>query len=295
MRKKKILVVDDEKDILTILYKRLSSAGYEVFRASDGKTVFDRIKETNPDLILLDIIMPELDGFYVKAKLNEDALTRHIPTIFLTARDSVTDKVNGLSLGADDYITKPFDSAELLARIESALRKKDFYEKVSMTDPLTGLYNIRYFKKEITLFFNIAKRYKKIFSLAVVDVDNLKYINDMYGHLAGDAALRETSAVLKEIFRRSDIITRYGGDEFAVIMPETAYDQAAVAIERLKKKTGEKEFVAGANVVKVPLSISVGVATYEDTLLNESQIFELADRRLYENKSRKYSTLAPGR
>jgi diguanylate cyclase (GGDEF)-like protein len=284
VKRKKVLVVDDEKTMLRIMDARLSSAGYEVFTLSDPRRAVKRVKELTPDLVILDIVMPGIDGLAVKAKLGEDPSTAAIPVIFLTAKDATDDKVRGLAAGADDYISKPFNSKELLARIRAALKKREFYEEISMADGLTGLHNVHFFKKQFSLFFNISKRYKKIFSLAIIDIDNFKSINDTYGHAAGDFVLQKFSSIAKETLRKSDIIARYGGDEFAVIMPETGEKQALFGIERLKKNIAKKAFILPNLKKKINVSISAGIACYEENFTAESQVFELADKRLYESK-----------
>jgi diguanylate cyclase (GGDEF)-like protein len=286
MRKKRILVVDDEEDLLQVLDKRLTTAGYEVFKATSGERILEMVRDVMPDLILLDILMPGVDGMQVKAKLDQDVSTDNIPVIFLTARSGVSDKISGLGLGADDYITKPFNTEELLARVGSVLSRRDFYERISMTDGLTGLYNINFFQKQLAIFFNIARRYKKIFSLAIIDIDNLKHINDTFGHAAGDFVLKMFGSIAKETLRKSDIITRYGGDEFAVIMPEADNREANNAGERLKSNINGKALSFEDNRAELTVSISAGVVTYEDTIKDESQMFKLADTRLYEDKSK---------
>lgn len=284
MTKKRILLIDDEEDLAKILFKRLSVAGYTVFRVPGGKGIFELIKDVMPDLILLDIMLPEMNGMQIKAKLNEDITTAHIPVIFLTVRDEISTKVNGFRLGAEDYITKPFNMELLLARINSALSRRDFYREVSMKDGLTGLYNFSFLKEQISIFFNMAKRYKKTFSVAIIDIDNLKQINDTYGHAAGDFVLQNFSSIAKETLRKSDIITRYGGDEFIILMPEADGAQATRIIERLKDNIKTKIFVFQDGVSDINFSISAGIATYDDAFTEWSRIFELADTRLYQDK-----------
>ncbi len=287
MIKKRILVVDDEEDLVKVLYKRLSGAGYTVFRAPGGKDIFQLIRDVMPDLILLDIMLQEIDGMQIKAKLNEDITTAHIPVIFLTVRNEISTKVNGFRLGAEDYVTKPFNMELLLARINSALSRIDFYREVSMKDGLTGLYNISFLKEQITIFFNMAKRYKKTFSVAIIDIDNFKQINDTYGHAAGDFVLKNFSSIAKQTLRKSDIITRYGGDEFIILMPEADNEQATRMIERLKDNIKGKVFVFQDGVSEITFSISAGIATYDDVFTEWPRIFELADARLYEDKKTK--------
>jgi diguanylate cyclase (GGDEF)-like protein len=286
MDKKKILIVDDDVDIRLVLEECLAEEGYAVITSDNGQDTLVLAKSEHPDLILLDIMMPQLDGMLVKTTLNQDTSTSNIPVIFLTAKDTMADKVNGLRLGAEDYLVKPFNSEELVARIDGILGRRDFYEKISMTDELTGLYNVTFFKKQVLVFFDMARRYKKVFSLAMIDLDKFKQINDTYGHMIGDFVLTKFSSIAKIIFRRSDIITRYGGDEFAVIMPETNYKQASITIERLKKNINGKVFVCKYPQVELVFSFSAGIATYDDTICNESQMFEQADSRLYEDKNR---------
>jgi len=286
MDKKKILVVDDDVDIRLVLEECLAEEDYAVITSDNGQDTLVLAKSEHPDLILLDIMMPKLDGMLVKTTLNQDTSTSNIPVIFLTAKDTMADKVNGLRLGAEDYLVKPFNSEELVARIDGVLSRRDFYEKISITDGLTGLCNVTFFKKQILVFFDMARRYKKVFSLAMIDLDKFKQINDTYGHMIGDFVLKKFSSIAKIIFRRSDIITRYGGDEFAVIMPETNYKQASITIERLKKNINGKVFVCKDPQVKLVFSFSAGIATYDDTICNELQMFEQADSRLYEDKNR---------
>lgn len=273
MRKKRILVVDDDADLLLLLKARLKSVGYEIFAVSDPRKALKTVNEVMPDLIILDILMPGFDGYAVKAKLNENPHTGAIPVIFLTGKTTIPDKVKGLSVGADDYICKPYSAEELLTRIKSVLDKRDFYEAISMTDGLTGLPNITFFKKQFALFFNIAKRYKKVFTLAIIDINNFKEINDTRGHPAGDAVLKEFASIAKSTFRKSDIVCRYGGDEFTVIMPETDAKQSAIALERLKKSINKKGF-----------SVSAGMASYKDAFRDESEMLKLADKRFYDDK-----------
>lgn len=286
-RQKKILIVDDELGQLETLRMLLSPRGYDVMSASSGEEALSITSNTRVDAIILDVIMPGMDGMQVKARLNQDSLSASIPVIFLTAQSDVEDKVRGLGLGADDYVTKPFHAQELLARLESALKRKGLYEDLAMTDGITGLHNNIFFKKEFTLFFGMAKRYRAPFCLVLIDMDNLKQVNDMYGHAAGDFLLKNFASIARATFRSVDIITRYGGDEFAIITPESDFDQVKVAVDRLRSKIDETILNYRDVHGKIPFSISAGIAVYDQVFKNESQMFELADSRLYEEKKGK--------
>lgn len=287
MNTDKILIVDDEPDLLTILGKRLSDAGYQVFTASTGKVAFMKVKEIMPDLILLDILIPELNGLDLKARLNQHISTASIPVIFLTAKNMIEDKVEGLQIGADDYITKPFNTDELLARISAVLNRRKFYEKVSMSDSLTGLYNANFFRKQLTLSFNMAKRYNQIFSLAIIDIDNFKTINDTFGHAAGDFILKKFSTIMNMVLRKTDIITRYGGDEFAVILQGADEKLAGRVMKKLHNKIKNKHFVYKSTGEKISFSVSVGIAAFQNGFKDETALFELADANMYRNKKLK--------
>lgn len=280
----KILIIDDEPDNLTLTAQRLKISGYDVIGATNYAEAISLIHNKNPNLILLDVMMPDVDGFEVKNRLNKDTSTASIPVIFLTAKNTLEDKVNGLKLGVDDYITRPYEPEELIARIDSVLRRRKFYEDLSMTDGLTGLYNIHYFKRQIKTFFSIAKRYNQIFSLALIDIDDFKKINDTYGHIVGDCVLKIFSSLSKKVLRTADIITRYGGDEFAIILPSVDENQAARAMERLENDINGKGFVCEGYDVNISFSISVGIAQYQSVFKNEDELFELADARMYEDK-----------
>jgi len=283
---KGILIADDDQEILIVLENQLLKAGYRVFKADNGRKALELAETLIPDLAVFDINMPGLNGLQVMEKLNESTATADVPVIFLTAKNTVREKVEGLDLGAYDYITKPYNKEELLARVGAALRKSE-KDKLSDVDFMTGLYNKRYFEKQFQQFSEIGRRYGEIFSLAVVDLDGLKSINDIYGHVAGDLAIKKLSITMKQAFRHADIICRYGGDEFVVILPKTDEPGAEGLRKRLQHLSTKILFINDKNGNEIKLSASIGISTYRKGL-NTALMFEIADRNMYADKKQRY-------
>ncbi|MFH2145009.1 MAG: diguanylate cyclase [Candidatus Omnitrophota bacterium] len=283
--KKNILLIDDEEDVLKVVGRRLEKAGYNIWTAASAKDGLAVLETKNPDLILLDISMPEVDGIEMCKRIKERPEMATVPIVFFTALDSVEDKVRGFKLKVNDYITKPINYQELLARIESILSINEHYIDISVRDKLTGLYNYNYFDKQFSHIFDIAKRYGRIFSLVIVDINNFKRINDEYGHLCGNFFLEKVAENLRTSFRKVDIIARYGGDEFTVILPETTYEQADKLIERIRKNIGILELDYEGK--KVGTSLSFGFAAYSEKMEDKEVLFYAADQGMYRDKKKK--------
>lgn len=280
-----ILIVEDDATISKLLRQRLSVRHYDCITASNGEDALRIARTAMPDMILLDLMLPRIDGFEVKRRLNEDDITAGIPVIFLTARDAVEDKVRGFGLDAVDYVCKPFEFAELMARIDTAIRRRRNFEQKISTDPLTGLNNLFFLKKQMQFYFEAASRYDRPLTLAVVDIDEFKAINDEYGHAAGDAVIRSLAVLMKRVFRKADIPIRYGGDEFVVVFPETALSDAESSLERLEQAAEEDVVVLPRSLKEVRYSISTGAAGFQKHFKSPEEIFEAADRKMYERKA----------
>lgn len=286
--RRKILLVDDEEDIQKVIGRRLDKAGFEVLVASSGAEAITTTEKELPDLVLLDIGLPDMDGIEVCKRIKKHEFISGVPIIFFSARDKVDEKIKGLRQGVHDYITKPIDHRELLARIEAVLKISRHYREISLTDDLTGLYNYNFFEEQFTHYFDLAKRYQRVSSLVICDVDNFKQINDNYGHLLGNMVLKEVSDRIKNAVRKVDIVVRYGGDEFAIILPETDYERASEVLERLKNAVSGIELNYKGRAIAIKASLSFGLATYKADIKTKEEFFNIADKNMYADKKAKH-------
>ena len=279
-----VLVVDDEADIRTLVARRLRSAGYAVATARDGAEALAVAGEVEPDVVILDVGLPGVDGYAVCRELQARRPTPPA-VIFLTARATVQARVAGLEAGAVDYVAKPFDHAELTARVAAALRTKSRLDALAAdaaSDGLTGLVNRRRLDEQAEELVALARRHGRPLAFLMIDLDGFKAINDSGGHAAGDDALRAVAAATRRACRASDVIGRYGGDEFAVLAPETDVAGALALAERLRRQLNEA--AAPANV-PTP-RVSVGIAVWEPDMRDTAALYAAADDALYEAKRR---------
>src|ERR1700722_10173023 len=219
-----VLVIDDSQDIHRLLDVRLRPEGLVLYHALDAQEGLAKAKELRPDLILLDVDLPLGTGFEVCKLLKDDPLTAQIPVIFLTGASEVYTKVQGFDLGAVDYVTKPFEPAELRARVRAALRTKRYHDLLaarSNVDGLTGVWNRSYFNQRMGDEVSASVRYGRTVSLVMLDIDNFKSLNDSYGHPFGDRVLEGLGEILHTLLRTTDAPCRYGGEEFGLILSET--------------------------------------------------------------------------
>jgi two-component system, cell cycle response regulator len=293
MRTFTIAIVDDDAAIRRLVRLFLHRAGYETFECTTGAEATEALYAKPWDLAILDRKLPDLDGVELAGQLkaNPDFRTRYI--IMLTGEDEQEDKIEGLESGADDYITKPFQYRELLARIRAGERivklqqelldTNKRLELLSITDGLTKLHNHRYLQDELARAFEESQRYERPLALAMIDIDFFKKINDTYGHAVGDEVLKCVAALFRDSVRSTDLVARYGGEEFAVMMPETPLADGVMFAEKIRKliETTPLETQAG------PLSatVSIGVASVPHTRIGSSkELIIAADKALYRAK-----------
>jgi diguanylate cyclase (GGDEF)-like protein len=296
----RILVVDDHPDNVEIIDARLSSRGFTVETASNGEEALERVKANPPHLILLDVMMPLMDGYEVSRRIKADPTLPYIPIILVTARDSTQDKVEGLDAGADDYLTKPVNFPELEARVRSMLRIKRLQDeldeknrelegankrlrKLSITDGLTGLFNHRHVHELLHEEFERSKRTGEPLAVVMLDLDHFKRVNDTYGHPTGDVILYETAQILRDTAREIDMAGRYGGEEFVMILPGTAEAEASHFAERLRERVAEHVYRDGSKEVR--MTVSAGVASFPELDADgPATLLRYADDALYAAK-----------
>jgi diguanylate cyclase (GGDEF)-like protein len=236
--KSSVLIVDDEKTNISTLTHILSPE-YTIFAAKNGNDAIEIANEYSPDVILLDIVMPEMDGYEVIAKLKSCDKTKEIPIIFITGLSNTEAEEKGLALGASDYISKPFVSSIVKLRVQNQIQIMGQIKKIrslSLTDLLTGLPNRRSFDDRLCLEWEHARRNKTSLSVFFIDIDMFKCYNDEYGHLQGDTALKEIAKVISQSLNRSvDYVARWGGEEFVVLLPTTDWSGAMKAAENIRR------------------------------------------------------------
>ncbi len=293
--KPRILVVDDEKFNRTILVDLLKEE-FTVSLAKDGTGALKKAHSSpRPNLILLDVLMPQMDGYTVCRKLKESSVTRDIPVIFVTAMRDEEDERKGLEIGAIDYIAKPFRPYTVQARVRNHIQLEQIRRKLTEAhhlleiknreleimaskDPLTGLYNRLHLNELMTLELKKSNRYARPFSIVLLDIDHFKQINDTYGHQTGDLVLQHLADLLRRNTREADLLFRFGGEEFLMLCPETDQPKIFQLAEKLRQVTAQEPFPSVTHI-----TASFGHSTYRSGDTIES-IIARADMALYSAK-----------
>jgi two-component system cell cycle response regulator len=279
-----VLVADDDGVTRAMVTAWLRHAEIDVVAARDGDEALVVATEQHPDLMLVDVTMPGRDGYDVCRAIQETSSTPP-PVIFLTAHTTTTARVEGLDAGAVDYIVKPFERDELVARVRAALRTKalrDGYVEQATRDGLTGLLNRREIDLNADAAVRLAERHGRPLSLLMVDIDHFKRINDRFGHPAGDGVLQEVSRRILSAVRASDVVGRYGGEEFLLLLPETSAADGVTTGDKLRRVVAETPVVVGE--LSIHVTTSVGVASLGKGM-STAALYEAADRALYRAKA----------
>ncbi|MBF0549772.1 MAG: PleD family two-component system response regulator [Deltaproteobacteria bacterium] len=286
--RQKILIVDDEPADVRVIYELLRN-DYEVFFAVTGEKALAMAESEQIDLILLDIMMPGMDGYEICRRLKGAHRTKDIPVIFITAKITEKDEVRGFDLGAVDYITKPISPTIVRARVKSHIQLKlyrDILENLSATDGLTGIPNRRRFDEFLEAEWRRSVRSGSYLSMLMIDIDFFKPYNDHYGHLAGDECLKQIGrALTKTVKRSADLMARYGGEEFACILPETNSVGATVVGGKLRDRVATLGIIHEYSSIAGHVTISLGVATMIPLInLLPMSLVRAADELLYQAK-----------
>lgn len=278
-----VLVVDDEPDKRALLTIALQMAGYEVRTANDGEAGLAAVGSYQPDLIITDVMMPKMDGYELARRVRANPQTKFIPVILQTAARNDAEGVRyGSEVGALGYITDPTDIDLMLARVRTLLDFKEYLnscEEQAFTDHLTGLANRRRFERQLEREVTRTLRYSRPFCLLLLDIDNFKTVNDTYGHDAGDETIRHLAKTLQAATRGIDLAARVGGEEFAVILPETEFDGGIETAERLRRSISETEVPIVGRI-----TASFGVAEFPLCAATGRELVLNADAAMYEAK-----------
>ena len=297
-----VLVVDDESNNRLLLKTYLINAGYQVRLAKDGQEAFQILRNDLPDIIILDIMLPNMSGYEVCQRIKSNKTTAIIPIILVTALRGTEERLQGIEVGADDFINKPFNRMELIIRVKSLLRIKKLNDalelkikelekaqakmrQLAITDGLTGLYNYRYFRRQLQHEVSRAHRLNMPLSLLIMDIDFFKVYNDRFGHVNGDKILMQFSKLLYNSVREIDCLARYGGEEFVLILPSTDKKSAVIVAEKLRTKIENEYFPLAQKLPAGRVTMSVGVASIPEDTDDLEDLIKLTDKALYQAKN----------
>ncbi len=306
-KNERVLVADDNGAMRHIIKYLFTKNGFKVFSTKNGKEALEILPKCKPDLIVTDCYMPGMDGFELTKKIKSMEQYHHVPIIMVTGAGSRKDTLKGLAAGASDYMVKPFDESELIARAGTHLLNKKLFDEITkernelkeakkqltefaekmealaITDFLTGAFNRRHFIELTEIEIAKANRHKTPLSIILMDIDHFKKINDVFGHATGDKALVEVVRVSKDILRASDIFCRFGGEEFIIALPQTEIEQAKYMAERLRTKI--EEIVIDSSIQQIQFTASCGISALSPEDKNIDEVIKRADEALYTAKN----------
>ncbi|RMB04474.1 PleD family two-component system response regulator [Eilatimonas milleporae] len=287
-----ILIVDEQERVMERIARALDDVGELTFM-SGGDDVAERAREKNFDLIIVSLTMRNTDGLRVCSKLRSFEETRHVPILVMVDDGNTKLLVRALEMGVNDYVVRPVDRMEFLARVKTQLRRKRYADKLwenfhmsmqlATTDAVTGLYNRHYLTSHMETQIQSADRKGKTLSVLMMDIDHFKRVNDTQGHAVGDRVLKEFAMRIGKNIRGVDLAARYGGEEFVVMMPETPVDWALMIAERLREEIADNPFDVGLKDGPLNITVSIGVAASQADE-TPSQLLEVADKALYAAK-----------
>ncbi|OGW49900.1 MAG: hypothetical protein A2Z50_05055 [Nitrospirae bacterium RBG_19FT_COMBO_42_15] len=301
-----LLIVDDSKSVRDAVQKALIDIGLftNLFYAENGIKALDILFKNQVDFIITDVIMPGVDGFKLVSTIKNQEKYRNTPVIMLTGQKDSIDKIKGLELGASDYVTKPFDPGELIARVKVLIKMQELQEeltqknlflkslnqkleKIAITDELTGMFNRRYFFSRLVAEFERCKRFSQNLACVMIDIDHFKKINDTRGHQVGDIVLKKVGQIISESQRSYDIFARIGGEEFVGSLSNVDQKGALEFAERLRKKIESYNFLEEVGeTLKATISIGIGVYPHNNIAVeNIDDIIKIADDALYKAKN----------
>lgn len=300
-----VLIVDDSPENLKYISNIVNGMLFDYAMATNGFQLFEFLESEKPDLILLDVSMPEMDGYTICEELKRRAESRDIPVVFITGKTEIEELVKGFTVGGIDYITKPFNSIILKVKIRTYIElkqsrdelkehiiklqdinvklhhEKEHSEFLANRDPLTGTFNRRYIVDRLKEEQGRFIRNKRGFAVAIIDIDDFTHVNDTYGHAAGDRVLKAFTKLLYEHIRTQDSFARWGGEEFFLLLPETDLEGAMVLMEKLREIVENQEFQFNENIIKITFTCGVSEATFNGTIDN---CIVSADKSLYRGK-----------
>ena len=286
-----ILIADDNRVIIKLLGELFTREGYQVAEVHDGESVLKLLPSIHPDLILLDVDLPQMSGFDVCRKLKHDPASADIPVLFVTSRNDKKDILAGFAAGGQDYVVKPSTRAELLARVRThlALRQAQQrlkasearYRELSLRDDLTGFYNTRYLYQ--TLQGQLDMHRTRPLSVIFMDIDNFKYVVDTYGHLNGSRTLAELADIVRSVLPEGCYGVSYGGDEFVIVLAGYDHNQGMQVAERIRRAVEKTSFLSTMDL-SIHITVSCGVATFPEDAQTLTDLLAAADHALFEVK-----------